>query len=117
MMEYEIHELSNLIPEMDDETFQKLKADVRGLGVIEPVILYEGKILDGRARYRAAQELFIDCPVKQYTGNNPVALLLALNVFRQHLTPEQSAEAKERLKEPFMKNVQFRPKQENLFSL
>jgi len=51
----EPHELANLLPMIDDVNFANLKADFEKNGILEPILLFEGKILDGRNRYRAGK--------------------------------------------------------------
>ncbi len=49
----EFHPLANIFPLIEGEHFLELVKDVREHGLREPIILLEGKILDGRNRYRA----------------------------------------------------------------
>jgi len=56
----EFHELANEYPLIDGDEFANLVEDIRKKGVIEKITLHEGKILDGRNRYRAAREAGIE---------------------------------------------------------
>jgi len=67
------HPLSNLFPLIEGAAFQELVADVRQHGVRETVVLHEGKILDGRNRYRAAREAGVPCPTRTFDGDDPLA--------------------------------------------
>jgi len=60
-MQYEPHEYANLFPMMRENEYQELLASMKKNGYFSscPIILFEGAILDGRNRYRAAQELNI----------------------------------------------------------
>ena len=53
MDKLELHPLADLFPMMTDEELDELGEDMLKLGQREPIWLYEGKILDGRNRYRA----------------------------------------------------------------
>ena len=55
--DYVAHELANLLPMIDQSNYENLKADIAKQGILEPIVLFEGKILDGRNRYKAAKEL------------------------------------------------------------
>ena len=50
------HELADLLPMIDDVNFENLKADIAKNGILEPILIFEGRILDGRNRYRAGKE-------------------------------------------------------------
>ncbi len=86
---YEIHPLSELFPEMQEESYIALKNDIRIHGQFEPVRLYEGKVIDGRHRLRACIELGIAPLVKSEDSNELVALVISLNLHRRHLTETQ----------------------------
>src|SRR5262245_9672974 len=49
------HELADLLPMIDGVNFENLKGDIAKNGILEPILLFEGRILDGRNRYRAAK--------------------------------------------------------------
>jgi len=57
--------------------------------VREPIWLYEGKILDGRNRYRAATAMRVEFETSEYAGDNPVAFVVSLNLHRRHLNESQ----------------------------
>ncbi len=50
---FEYHELASQFPLMSDLEYEALRQDIANNGLNEPLILFEGKILDGRNRYRA----------------------------------------------------------------
>lgn len=90
-MQYEFHPLANIFPLIDGQAYQDLMADVLRNGVREPVWLYEGKILDGRNRYRAATAMSVDCPTRTYEGDDATGFVISLNLHRRHLTESQRA--------------------------
>lgn len=93
MIEYGIHPICDAFPRMPGEEFVALKKDIRENGLIEPIWLYEGKVLDGRHRYFACQETGIEPRFRQYEGDNPIGFVASLNVNRRHLSESQRAMA------------------------
>ncbi len=87
----EPHPLARLIPEMGADDYRALAADIKERGLMSHVILYEGKILDGRHRYRACREVGRGVDFAEYTGKDPIGYVLALNIHRRHLTPSQKS--------------------------
>jgi phage N-6-adenine-methyltransferase len=61
--------------------------------VREPVVVYDGKILDGRNRYLMARDLGLPFPVRDFEGDDAAALafVLSTNLHRRHLTESQRA--------------------------
>jgi hypothetical protein len=90
---YEYHPLSMKLPLMEGDEFEQFKADIKKNGQNEDIVLFEGKILDGRNRYRALMELGRMPFVKDWDGEGctPEAFVLSENVFRRHLTTSQRA--------------------------
>jgi hypothetical protein len=87
------HDFANLFPMLDAAAQDRLREDVQTHGVREPVIVYAGRILDGRNRYMAARDLDLDFPVADFDGTPQEALayVLSTNLHRRHLTESQRA--------------------------
>ena len=94
------HPLSAIFGDMSDSDFQSLLGSVASDGFIDPVIrIYEGQILDGWHRYRAAQELgiirklrFREWHEDEHRDGDPKAFVLARNIERRHLSASQRAQ-------------------------
>ncbi|MEQ0217838.1 ParB N-terminal domain-containing protein [Klebsiella sp. CN_Kp114] len=94
MIEYDFHDTANAFPYISGDAYETLKEDIRINGILEPVYLFEGKIIDGRNRYRVAKELGLDdIPTQEYEGDNPVGFVQSMNLHRRQLTPSQKAAA------------------------
>jgi N6-adenosine-specific RNA methylase IME4/ParB-like chromosome segregation protein Spo0J len=91
MIQKEIHELANLIPTMSDDEYRDLVKDIEANGLLEPITLYEGRILDGRHRYRACMEIGLLPEYEEYTGEDALQYVISKNLHRRHLTSSQLA--------------------------
>ena len=92
----EFHEIANIFPMMTGDDYNALKDDIEANGLIESVVIYEGKILDGRNRYRACKELdfgLTTMGVDTYDGDDPVGYVTSKNLIRRHLDISQRAMA------------------------
>jgi ParB-like nuclease family protein len=107
----EDHDIAAVFPLLPEEELKELAKNIQEKGLINPILLYENKILDGRNRYRAiltipsmAKDLDPECCdggllldweeggyVTTYTGNDPVGHVISLNCHRRHLTGAQRA--------------------------
>lgn len=88
------HEVCELFPEMQPADFDALVENIRLRGVQVPVLIYQGKIIDGRHRWRACEKLGIECPTKDWYPRNSESLVefvVSLNLHRRTLTASQRA--------------------------
>jgi ParB-like chromosome segregation protein Spo0J len=84
------HPLADLLPLMEGEEFDALVADIKASGLRERIMLYEGKILDGRNRYRACLKAgFEPVTIQLPPICDPVAYVISANIRRRHLTADQ----------------------------
>ena len=87
-----------VMPDMSEDEYNELKADIAERGVMVPIELDEdGNVLDGHHRLRACKELGItDYPTITREGMTETEKVLhayTLNTARRHLNREQKAEA------------------------
>jgi 16S rRNA G966 N2-methylase RsmD len=94
-MEY--HSIANIFPMMQDAELHKLADDIKATGLQNKIILYEGKILDGRNRYEACGMAGIEPEYGEYEGNEPLVYVISLNLHRRHLSESQRAVVASRL--------------------
>ena len=90
----EQHPLSAAFPSMSDEDFASLRDSIEAIGVQNPITVYEGMVIDGWHRYRAANELGMECPSKELDpATDPRDFVLAQNKVRRNCTASQLAAA------------------------
>jgi ParB-like chromosome segregation protein Spo0J len=93
-MNYEQHPLSAAFPPMTPEEYQSLRDSIDSHGVLNPITIYEGMVIDGWHRYQAAMELGMDCPEAELDESlDPKDFVLAQNKNRRHITMSQLAMA------------------------
>lgn len=89
------HELAELMPDMQEGELKLLTESIQKSGQRLPIILLDGKILDGRSRYAACLTLGIQPEVRNYDpekdGTSPTLFVLEHNVNRRHLSVGQRA--------------------------
>lgn len=97
MNELTYHEIANIFPLMQENELRKLSEDIRATGLQNKIILYEGKILDGRNRYEACGLAGVAPEYGEYVGADPLAYVISLNLHRRHLSESQRAVVASRL--------------------
>lgn len=86
----QFHEVANIFPMMNASEYESLKADIRAHGLLEPIWLHDGMIIDGRNRYQACVELGVEPTYRKWDGNGAlVAFVVSLNLHRRHLSESQ----------------------------
>lgn len=91
MKDIKFHEYAMLFPAMSEEELTALRDDIEHNGLVEPIVLLEGKVLDGRNRYTASMMLGIEPATVEYDGDDPLAYVISKNMARRHLDTSQRA--------------------------
>ena len=104
---FERHELSAAWGDMPHEDFVDLVENVRSQGIINPIVIFEGQILDGWHRYRAAQEVpGAELPIivfeedPDYEYRDPAEFVISQNSHRRMLDVGQRALAISFIRQP-----------------
>lgn len=102
-MELEYHPLANLFPLIEGAEFDALVDDIRRNGLHDHIDLYQGKILDGRNRYRAAAAAEVELERRNFRHfmpelyGDPLSYVISKNLSRRHLDESQRAMVAARL--------------------
>jgi N6-adenosine-specific RNA methylase IME4 len=83
------HPIADVFPLIQGDDYTRLVEDIRANGLLQPIILHEGKILDGRNRYRACIDLGIKPLLIPYAGTDPIGFSMSANLSRRHLNETQ----------------------------
>lgn len=93
--EITLHRITETHPMMSVEQFDALKSDIELNGQLQPAIVYRGKIVDGRHRYKALTQLGKeDIKVVRLQNNltlDEVTNLVNSTEMRRHQSPTQLA--------------------------
>jgi ParB-like chromosome segregation protein Spo0J len=89
-----LHPLAENFPPLEGTDFEELVADIKQHGLNEPIVVFEGKILDGRNRARACEKAGVEPRYTPFKGDtkDATAFVISANVHRWHLTPKQKRE-------------------------
>lgn len=91
MAVHDIHPICKLMPEMTPAEYESLRKDVEKNGLLHPIVLHDGLILDGRHRYRACLDTGTEPRFETYTGTDPAGLVWSENGTRRNLSTSQRA--------------------------
>ena len=93
MKELEFHKLANIYPLADDKEAELIRTSIEESGQKHNIVLYEGKVLDGRNRYNACSILGIEPKTEVFIGSYEDAMKHSteLNSARRHTSKSQQA--------------------------
>ena len=97
------HPIANVFPMLPDEEIKELSRDIEEKGLRSPIMIHEGKILDGRNRYQAIKRMSswtgkLDLWwLTKYPGPDPYEYVVSMNCHRRHLTTGQRSAIAEEL--------------------
>lgn len=103
------HPAAAIFPMMDEDDLAKLAADILENGLQEPVVLFEGRVVDGRNRQRACLIAGLTPTYTEWTGTGSVVQwVLSRNLHRRHLTNAQRSIVAGRAKAAFVAEAEER---------
>jgi len=88
------HPICLLMPSADEGELQDLTEDIRARGLHDPIVLFEGRILDGRNRAAACESASVAPRYVEFHGTREEALMFVVshNLKRRHLTKQAIAD-------------------------
>jgi N6-adenosine-specific RNA methylase IME4 len=120
------HPIANIFPLLPEQELEGLASDIEKRGLLEPIVIHEDMILDGRNRYRACVKAGVTPHFRTYGGDDALADVVSWNLVRRHLNESQrsmvaakllplyEAQAKERQVEQAKRNQPQSQKVANL---
>ena len=87
----QFHPLANILPLIEGPQFDELVVSIKERGQLDPIVIYEGAILDGRNRYRACLQAGVEPRTVEFNGAFPHLFVMDRNLHRRDLTPSQRA--------------------------
>ncbi len=85
----QLHPLCAVFPRISGIELDQLKKDIKDNGLMAPIILHEGMILDGGNRYQACLDVGVAPRFEPFNGKDALAFVISANLHRRHLTESQ----------------------------
>ena len=90
--EYLISDLARIFPDMPPEDFARLVASIREDGLMDPITVWRGQVIDGRHRSAACAEAGVERRFECLDDDaDPLRYILARNDLRRHLDDSRRA--------------------------
>lgn len=92
-----VHEEASKIPAMRPERYRATLRDIIKNGMVNPIWVKDGQIIDGRHRYQIIQKLYkhhrlnFDPDIREWPTGNIKEAIESLNIHRRHLSQSQLA--------------------------
>jgi len=92
--EYPIHEAADLFPLIEGEERKVFDDGLEADGLLDPIVVHEGQLIDGRNRLRGCLERGVSPRFAQWKpkdGETVVGYVIKKNLHRRHLSDQQRA--------------------------
>jgi ParB-like chromosome segregation protein Spo0J len=89
MQPHQTHPYAKIFPPLDTEAFAALVGDIRQHGLLSPIVLHQGMVLDGVNRQAACIEAMVEPRYVDYNGDDPISFVISQNLNRRHLSESQ----------------------------
>lgn len=89
------HPYAEVFPLIEGADFDALAENIEAHGLREKIVIFDGKILDGRNRFFACKKAKVKPLYRTFKGTDDEALeyVISANIHRRHLTESQRASA------------------------
>jgi ParB-like chromosome segregation protein Spo0J len=87
----QFHPFADIFPLLEGEAFAAFVENIKANDMLESIVVFKGKILDGRNRYRACLEAGIEPDFVDNSDDDPLNDVLSWNLHRRHLNESQRA--------------------------
>ena len=91
--EISVHPAADLFPMLSDTELADLAKDIKEHGLVHPVVMFKGVLLDGRNRLAACKIAEVEPTFTEYDGDDPTMFIWSTNFHRRHLKSSQAAMA------------------------
>ena len=88
---YESHPIADVFPMLQQDELKRLSDDIAARGLLEPVVLLDNMILDGRNRYAACKLAGVAPNFVTFSGDDALGYVISKNLHRRHLSESQRA--------------------------
>jgi len=103
------HPAASVFPLMSDSELDALAEDIRAHGLRQPLITFQGMLLDGRNRRKSCIAADVEATTEEWNGDgSPTAFVVSLNIHRRHLSESQRALAGARVMDLFKQEASDR---------
>lgn len=90
MSRYPVHPLVlKAVPEISEADYKRLKAGIKEHGLLNPIVVCDGQIIDGRTRERICEELSTEPRYVEYDNKLPISVYILQTNLRRNLTEAQ----------------------------
>lgn len=91
MVETHWHPAACIFPMLPDDELQNLADDIREHGQLEPIVFFEGMVLDGRNRWLACKFAGVEPKIREFSGSprDALAYVWSTNRVRRQLNSGQ----------------------------
>jgi N6-adenosine-specific RNA methylase IME4 len=91
MSDLSAHPAADIFPLLPEDELQQLADNIAANGLLYPIILFDGLVLDGRNRLAACELASVVPTFDHWTGDDPIAYVISCNIARRHLNKTQAA--------------------------
>jgi len=93
IFEWEVHPAAAVFPMLPDDELDELAEDIKANGLVHPLVVKDGVLIDGRNRREACKRAGVEPATVELDGQDAVAYIASSNINRRHMTKGQRAMA------------------------